>query len=347
MRQNSEYYNYAKGICIICVIMIHALFLSATPNFNLSQAAAIVIRQIINFPVAVFLGFAGFFVGVSAARGECLNIWKRIIRLLVPYVIATIIFLAASRAYLDIFNPYYLFKVFFLGTGIGIGYFVVVMVQMTILTPFILSLKGDKQHYIVMIIVSLFGFAYTYAANFLDLRSLYAFPLSTIFFFVWYPFYHLGVFLGVHPEKVDAMARSPILLPLAAFALVLSLGEAFLLRGILEFSLFGSQLKLTSLLYALVIFALFLTRRMPVFDPLVPLVASIGTSSYFIYLYHLLILRRVLGYVSLVIPVGLLAQILASFIVLGMLVVFINVSKRLIDGELLKKYLGIGDVVRF
>lgn len=347
MRNNSEYYNYAKGICIICVILIHALFLSATQNFNLSQAAATVIRQIINFPVSVFLGFAGFFVGVSVARGERFNIWKRIVRLLVPYVIATIVFLVVSQTYLDIFDLYYFLKVFFLGTGIGIGYFVVVMVQMTILTPLILSLKSNKQHYIAMTIMSLIGLSYTYIINFLDFQSLYTFPWGGIFFFVWYPFYHLGVFLGMRPEKVDAMARSPVLLPLAAFVLVLSLGEAFLLRGVFASSLFGSQLKLTSLLYALVIFALFLTRRMPVFDPLVPLVASIGTSSYFIYLYHLLILYRVLGYVSLVIPVGLLAQILTSFIVLGMLVVFINVSKRLIDGELLKKYLGIGDVVRF
>jgi len=65
------YWQYIRGICIICVILIHCKTgvgyennLIGSWNFDYW----LIFRQFINFPVAVFIFLAGYFTNIEKAK---------------------------------------------------------------------------------------------------------------------------------------------------------------------------------------------------------------------------------------------------------------------------------------
>lgn len=54
----SKFWQSVRGGCILAVIMIHC----PTGQFGMYQAVWLAVRQTINFPVAVFVFMAGYFV---------------------------------------------------------------------------------------------------------------------------------------------------------------------------------------------------------------------------------------------------------------------------------------------
>lgn len=76
MRQNkSEYWQAARGICILAVVMIHCP--SGQEFSNADTYAWLVLRQLINFPVVLFIFMAGYFVNTDkvelSTRAYALN----------------------------------------------------------------------------------------------------------------------------------------------------------------------------------------------------------------------------------------------------------------------------------
>lgn len=69
-----NYWSMLKGIAILAVLMIHIPLTSDTNSI-------LATRQIINFPVAVFLFLSGFFVKIGDRRKDSIK------RLLIPYII--------------------------------------------------------------------------------------------------------------------------------------------------------------------------------------------------------------------------------------------------------------------
>lgn len=72
----SQYWQMIRGICILAVIMIHcpnAIGLS-TGEFSVWM----VLRQLINFPVALFVFMAGYFVNTDKIKkNNCAYLLKR------------------------------------------------------------------------------------------------------------------------------------------------------------------------------------------------------------------------------------------------------------------------------
>lgn len=59
----SEYWQAIRGICILAVIMIHC---PTGQEYSINETYAwLVLRQIINFPVALFIFMAGYFVNTD------------------------------------------------------------------------------------------------------------------------------------------------------------------------------------------------------------------------------------------------------------------------------------------
>ena len=73
----SKFWQAVRGICILAVIMIHC----PAGQSGINQAVWIVVRQIINFPVAIFVFMAGYFVKPDKVNriylkkrgGDCLS----------------------------------------------------------------------------------------------------------------------------------------------------------------------------------------------------------------------------------------------------------------------------------
>lgn len=53
-----QYYQFIRGICILCVIMIHVIYKTDSVYIN---SFNIVVRRIIDFSVPVFLFISGYF----------------------------------------------------------------------------------------------------------------------------------------------------------------------------------------------------------------------------------------------------------------------------------------------
>lgn len=59
----SRYWQMIRGICILAVIMIHC----PAGESGVSQTIWLALRQLINFPVAIFVFMAGYFVKAEKA----------------------------------------------------------------------------------------------------------------------------------------------------------------------------------------------------------------------------------------------------------------------------------------
>ena len=64
----SQYWQTVRGICILAVIMIHCP--SGQNYTELDYTAWIILRQFINFPVAMFIFLAGYFVTTKKTQGD-------------------------------------------------------------------------------------------------------------------------------------------------------------------------------------------------------------------------------------------------------------------------------------
>lgn len=67
-KTKSQYWQMVRGICILAVIMIHCP--SGQNYTELDYNAWIVFRQFINFPVAMFIFLAGYFMTPEKTQGD-------------------------------------------------------------------------------------------------------------------------------------------------------------------------------------------------------------------------------------------------------------------------------------
>lgn len=72
----SQYWQIVRGICILAVVMIHC---PSGIEYGISDKSLwLILRQIINFPVALFVFMAGYFVNVTKIETDsCSYLLKR------------------------------------------------------------------------------------------------------------------------------------------------------------------------------------------------------------------------------------------------------------------------------
>mgnify|MGYP000159984393 FL=1 len=63
MKEKREYWQSIRGICILAVVLIHSL--SGFDYSSASNVKFVILRQVINFAVAIFVFMAGYFVNIE------------------------------------------------------------------------------------------------------------------------------------------------------------------------------------------------------------------------------------------------------------------------------------------
>lgn len=296
----SEYWDGWKAVCITVVIALHVM---QQPDIfvvgSWGWSGAVILPQFILFPVAIFFAIAGFFALGRPADSRFENArdyyQRRLKRIIPPYLIWTAAFILLEHRH-DLSSIRELSKDVMLGTGIGIGYFVIVLIQYILLTPFLARLSDKRTHIVLMAILFACGLLVTYVARVGHPNSKLAqFPFYCLSFVVWYPFYHLGLFaakFGIADSSSLWRSRAWIfLLYFVSLAASMAEGIFFCGRGV---SLGESQLKATSLLTSLALFLLLLCyhRSGPGRILSNRSIQLLGKSSFMIYLMHLLVLHR-------------------------------------------------------
>lgn len=286
------YWDGLKGIAIIAVIVIHSYRPDPLSGYSVDAIVSVLLRQLSGFAVALFLFLSGLMAGMSSRPKDSQYILQRIMGIWPTYLLWTVVFIMIFSPE-DLEVPRRLFLDVFAGEGIGIGYFVIVLTQMIVLTPIIARIQSIAAHVVIMVLFSAAGLVFTYYAKFGPYPALGTFPYAGLPFFVWYPFYHLGFVLA---KNLGFNKKRQIWLAIAAAAACLTflcnVAEGFLyFQASPDFAV--SQLKVSSVAFSLTVCSL-AVLGFPYLREFVPQwLAWIGCNSLVIYLAHLIPLRLI------------------------------------------------------
>lgn len=303
----------------------------------------IVTRQLVNFPVAILLGLSGYFAAASniTTFGA---VAQRSWRLALPYLVAVVVFTVFRDPSL-LAKPRYMAMMTLTGRATLVGYFVPLLIQFVILTPFLASIQSLRWHCVIMLGLSAVGLIWTYGWQvFAPQSQLASFPFNVLPFFVWFPFYHLGFVLKRYPAPLQIPMPPGTVLAALGLLLACTMVEAFLVWP--DNTLMAtSQTKLSSKLLSA--FLLVLTIRSCSNQTSQPqgvatLLAQIGKASYFIYLYHMLVATRVTDMARQILTLESAALIVAVPSVAIGLLLCSYVLKRTLGATWAAKLFGTG-----
>lgn len=290
------YWDVWKGLAIVAVVAIHACGSAlAFPEGSANNTFGVVLRQFINFPVALFIFLSGMFAMQGApARSYMAGVQTRIVRLLVPYLVWAAVYscvkLLAGKLEISALP-----EMLATGTVISVGYYVIVMLQISLLSPILerLAPRVLKLAIPVSIVASC---AFTYG-----IRSIYFdgswshFPYNALPFFLWLPFYLAGLVFGGRRSS-SSYGYWWLWLGMALLSAAVSIVEAYMwIPGAMDLAI--SQLKISSMITSLCVCALAvsLARMWTCLSGLRLALSWLGARSFYFYLSHMLVLGVVQG----------------------------------------------------
>ena len=296
-----KYWDDWKGICILFVIAMHtSRLIAAFPARSEMWYIGLSARQILNIAVPMFYCIAGYFSARDHSLHEHVLYFyvKKFRRILPAYLIWTLINdYLLKRSHL--FSPTDLFNDVFMGTGIDVGYFPVVLLQFVLLAPLLARIRTAKGHIITMALIA-FGWniGKMLALEHYEKFSIFYSSLDYDFFFEWYPFYHLGLFICQFKYIENGTLRKYLpeiisLLTLSLFAAYMEGTTLSTLRN--NYSAGVDPLRISSILVAVTCF-LVICMAFPLFPAGLlknKLLSWLGQHSYFIYLTHWIILQYI------------------------------------------------------
>lgn len=287
----SSYWQAVRGICILAVIMIHCP--SGQGYSDYSYVSWLGLRQLINFPVALFVFMAGYFTdGERAAADRKGYLISRGGRLLIPYFIWSCLYIGydilRNIRHGEAINWIGMLRKLLLGEAATPLYYILVMIQLTILTPWLLrALNGNKTRWVFYSITPVYlGLLYAF-----NMGKGHTPPFYGTLFPAWFFFYFFGLECRNHrwDKWVKNSGGGRILV-----LLLLSFGEAFVLKKMgCSDGFASSQIKFSSFAYSVSIILLLLRmeeRKGNTQSAVLNVLKLYGDCSYGIFYGHMFVL---------------------------------------------------------
>ena len=294
MKNRNNAIDAWKGIAIISVIGIHACEPSILMSFgDPNHLVGLLFRGVFNFAVGLFFAFSGYFSPDIERLKECgifRYYYNRLLPIWIPYFLWTCLYLLLNdwHALLNIFR---LTKALLLGTGIGIGYFVIVLSSLIVIHP-LLAKAGKGRALQIGALLSAVSVAVLYYVRLRYHDHPYArFPFTALPFTTWAVFFYLGFYLK--GERLLGLIRNNSLTVVLVSLFIGNLVESVLLSSYTGVaSVAASQVKATTFLYTSGVCIYALIYSPSVLEGNRSLI-WIGRRSYVIYLCHMLFLSQV------------------------------------------------------
>ena len=222
-RKRDPFFDALKGLAIIAVLFIHIPYTTASEYPDIPYF----IRHLFTFAVNVFFFCSGYF----CKSGKGVD-WLRFKRVLVPYVIWTLPFVAFAvynRSYAFTFPK--ILSIVLFGGGYGILYFLSVLMQFALLRGIMSAVVGLRKLWldsVVLLITPL----YILLIDVLFLRgAVFQYHVISP---AWISFYYFGMMLKDRDLKIRLSTAK--LFALLVFSLFFSVAETafWLRRGILQ-----------------------------------------------------------------------------------------------------------------
>lgn len=221
-----------RGLAIIAVVFIHN-----TPS-GIPQVA---FRPFLNFCVGLFL----FLSGMLSDAGRW-NPQKRISKVLIPYVIWTLIYVVLSAYKTPLQIPVIYIKKLILGNSAAIMYYIFVYCEFTLLIPLIDKLARSKHRYWGFVIAPAEIIVMRLIPMLMGIElNKYIGVVRSISCLGWFTYFYLGYMMGNKIIKINWSEKK--LLLIWAISIVLQIGEGYRYLCLGEANC-GTQLKLSSII---------------------------------------------------------------------------------------------------
>lgn len=318
------------------------------PNYDQLHSATYwgltLVRRFIAFGVPVFLMVSGYFIAFAAGRKDARVKWPilkaRVVGLIIPYLVWSIIIFAGQALFYHRIYPSvweYGRRLLF-GGATGSYYYIPLLIQLYLLSPVLVPLAKNNWKgllvgtAVLMIFVEtlrylqLFGLGEPIVPKLISLTPLWFFPRRLFWFALGIVFgFHIGdfkPFLVRHKNKLVIGTILFYLLSLAEFELLLSLsGEPWI-------DFFSTY---TTNIYA----GLFMLAMLSVDKlnlPMTPQIMDIGAKAFGIYLVHEQVLELVgtlmFRYAPWILGYQILYQPIMIFFALGVPLLLMRIVSR-------------------
>lgn len=341
-REKIKWIKTLRGICILAVIFIH------TRNADLFRYADagqykwwiyVILRNLLDFPVAVFFFLSGYLVNKDKVMENPQKyIKKRFVRLGIPFLIWTVFYTAVyvymEWPYIDIWVV--ISKICRGNIAVPL-YFILVLLQMTLLTPVILKWKQKAVLWLVSPLCMLGNFVYIYVNK----REI---PSSQLFFGFWLIYYLLGISLQGRSLSKPLFTKGKLQVFIAAAIVTACLDSVLLSKWNLPSNYVYSQIRLGMISYILLL-AIWCHKYMQsskvVCNKLFSILGDCSEGIYYIHVFFLYCINKILiilgGGVKIIFLVEFVEVIFAAFLS----VLSCKIARKILGEKRAAKYLGM------
>ena len=313
-------WQFLKGLCIFAVLLIHCRTGAEFSTTSWNYHYWIILRQFINYAVPVFFFAAAFFVNFEKVKkGYGGYLKKRLIQLIIPffiwstiYTVINIGFDLITRTPIDIKMTIFNWVTGRVGTPF---YFVLVLVQFTLLLPLLVRLSENKVGRIGVFIVGTLWCAGSYVYMIVTKRTLIAYETICL---TWLPIYFMGLLCKKY--SWNGIGNRILRWLVVAVALLLEIAEAYGLRCLgVEIGGCVSQTRISSLIFSLAIINLFLGYREKLNNNrnlMVAVFLYLGNNSFAFFFIHCIFRKfsnfilPYVPYIGLILPIYQMLQLI-------------------------------------
>ncbi len=273
------WFDFLRGVAILMVVAIHT-FPTALPPQGMAGDGLIVLRQLLNCAVPLFLAISGYFLIQKSRQRSYAQFWRRQIpKVYVPALLWSLPFLALYLFWKG--GDWWKGLLLFFVCGFSIYYFIALIIQYYLLLPVLSKVK--RGGVIVSFFITVLATGVVSYLNLVKGCGL-SFIASVGPFPVWLVFFTVGVYLGKMRERTYALWPWFVLL---AVGLALSVLET---KWVYPFHHTGYGIKPSTQLYSLAAIVLLFSQRVQamftsggrVFRAFV----ALGRISFGVYLVH-------------------------------------------------------------
>lgn len=280
-KSESDFWWGIKAGCIIAVIWIHIFALT---NWG-ENRCGVYIRQLFNFPVAMFVFMSGYFIDTEQVK-KSWKAWmkKRLLRILIPYIVISLLYILVSIViYGNVVNIKGIFASLLLGTSNLQMYFCLMIMQLIIITPFLIRKRSYKK-------LAFSGFVTFICVVIQYMNVAYGFlPISMgIFGGTWLLFYYIGIYIRERKFLFSYSLKWCIVVCICMMA-VMFLETEFMLRSAIFENFSMAQIKFGNYFFVLSFAVLLCKISKHIY--IKGVFVRIGKMSFEIYLIHMFFLN--------------------------------------------------------
>lgn len=266
-----------RAIAIFMVIMTHTVLWNPYEFY---------IRPFINPAVAMFVFLSGLLTKEEIKGKEIFSFYKRrFLRVFIPYTLWSIIYVVYQGNYDTALKDY------LIGNCCSTFYYIIVYIQLVIITPLAGALIQSKIRWVGFVITPV-AIIVEYVLVFLGKNVTYPYNINN--FFVWFIFFYLGMFVRIrYKNNKNVSSKGIKLLCMALLILCIMLeyieGNFWIIHERMDLA--TSQVKLSTMctgIAACILASAFILKKTEK-RPL-KLFVLIGDASFGLYLMHQLIM---------------------------------------------------------